>query len=238
MSLRLLLILALASLHAASGQASPWVSAGVAVCDQMSEFDKDVIYFDDQYRNTIEVHHGGMSYRMGAGASVASWLDVGLHLEFLRSRTTADDNRQGTYRLDGTAVLATVDATVARPGRHAFKLGVGLGHFSVSGDIEAFGQPFDPEQPAGFEYTPAGIEGSATYLDVHAAMEFDLGRSLFLRPSLGARVMTVDDPEVRIDDDRRPAGVDPRPAGLEPADDSFELDYSGMVVRLELGYRF
>lgn len=234
---RVLIIVALAVL-AMPATADVWFSAGVGLCDQMSEFDKDVIYTADQYQNTIDVHHGGLSYRVGAGAALTSWLDGGLQVELLRSRTTADDNRQGTYSLDGVAIYATTDAVLARRGSRTFSLGVGLGHFSVSGDLEAFGEPFDPEQPAGFEHTPATLDGSATYLDVHAAMTFDVGRSLFLRPSLEARLMAVSDPEVSIDDSRRPAGVDPRPEGLDPAADSFELDYTGMVVRLELGYRF
>ncbi|MEZ4386698.1 MAG: hypothetical protein R3D98_03825 [Candidatus Krumholzibacteriia bacterium] len=228
----LLLVVGLAS------AAGYHVTVGAAVCDQMSGFDKDVIYYGDQYRNAIDVHHGGLSYRLAAGSRVATWLDLGLAVEALRSRATADAGLGGTYDLDGMAVYGIADLVVARLGRREIIVGLGLGRFSMSGDIEAYGEPFDPEEPAGFEYTPATVDGTGTLLDVHAAVALDLGRSFTLRPGLAARLLRVSKPEVSIDDGRRPAGVDPRPADVPPAGDDFTLDYSGMVFRLELGYRF
>ena len=238
MQARVLPILIAALLWAAAaGAAEPWATAGASICDQLSGFDKSIAYVGDQYLGTLDVSHGEFTYRAAVGARFLGLLDVGLNYEIIDASADADDDVSGTYDLSGTAVYLTADGVFAGESLEGF-VGVGLGWFDLDGSIEAFGEAYDPEDPADFEYTPADVSGDAIYLDVHAGVNLDLAGRFFLRPSLEARVLSVSDPEVTIDDSQRPAGVDPRPGDLPAAREDFALDYGGMLVRVSLGYRF
>lgn len=236
---RFLVVLALTLALAASAHALDWWAlGGVSINDQMSEFNKDIVYTADQYQGTLDVAHGNLSYRLSVGARVNQLLQLSVNYELLDAVAEADDERNGLYDLSGTAVYLSADLVLGDDEGLEGALGFSIGLFDVDGSFEAFGEAYDPDDPAGFEYTVADVSGDGLYVDVHASVDLDLARNVFLRPSIEGRVLTVTEPDVTIDDDARPEGVDPRPENVDPAGDDFELDYSGMVVRLGLGYRF
>ncbi|MBD3219926.1 hypothetical protein GF314_01680 [bacterium] len=236
---RILVLTALTTALAGAATGADFFATGsVGITDQMSEFDKDIVYADDQYRGSLDVAHGNLSYRLNVGARLADRFELSLNYEMIDAVAEADDEHAGVYDISGTAVYLGADLVLGGGESIEGSLGFGVGLFDADGSIEAFGEPYDPENPADFEYTVADVSGDGLYVDVHAGVNLYLTDHVFLRPSLEGRILAIDEPEVTIDDSQRPDGVDPRPEDLSPAADDFELDYSGMVVRLSLGYFF